>query len=391
MASGYDISNKHTFRLMQGRLGVYDKRPYDPKTTDPELDGILHQSARLRVQGGNRQQERMIKDKRRSLDRAVWYSYQAAEVVRTSAEYKKPVKALINPNKLKQDYDDKIISVGYEYNFKPGDIFEWLGTRSHWIIYLQDVTELAYFRGDIRKCSHQISWEDENGRHSTYAAIRGPVETKINYIQKHGISVDLPNLSLNILMPSTKETLEYFRRYAKFYLQNNIEGSEKICWRVEAIDWLSTPGILEINATEYYANKDEDNIEEGLLIDTGEKWFYTESSKQTLCELYKISIIKYKDLERLFRYETDTGRIFITCYNGIGSYLNAPDKSDNEKLFVKKYPQIDQYGNFIKKHGKILYEIVVLTKQEYIDYTIPLWFRFIESKGEEQNEQRQTE
>lgn len=250
---------------MQGRLGIYDKRPYEPQKTDPAISGVKEQAIKMRFNGGNKQQERMIKDKRRSLDRAVWYSYQAAEVVRTSAEYKKPVKALINPNKLKQDYDDKIISVGYEYNFKPGDIFEWLGTRSHWIIYLQDVTELAYFRGDIRKCSHQISWEDENGRHSTYAAIRGPVETKINYIQKHGISVDLPNLSLNILMPSTKETLEYFRRYAKFYLQNNIEGSEKICWRVEAIDWLSTPGILEINATEYYANKDEDNIKEGIV------------------------------------------------------------------------------------------------------------------------------
>ena len=250
---------------MQGRLGIYDKRPYEPQKTDPAISGVKEQAIKMRFNGGNKQQERMIKDKRRSLDRAVWYSYQAAEVVRTSAEYKKPVKALINPNKLKQDYDDKIISVGYEYNFKPGDIFEWLGTHSHWIIYLQDVTELAYFRGDIRKCSHQISWEDENGRHSTYAAIRGPVETKINYIQKHGISVDLPNLSLNILMPSTKETLEYFRRYAKFYLQNNIEGAEKICWRVEAIDWLSTPGILEINATEYYANKDEDNIEEGIV------------------------------------------------------------------------------------------------------------------------------
>ena len=250
---------------MQGRLGIYDKRPYEPQKTDPAISGVNEQAIKMRFNGGNKQQERMIKDKRRSLDRAVWYSYQAAEVVRTLAEYKKPVKALINPNKLKQDYDDKIISIGYEYNFKPGDVFEWLGTRSHWIIYLQDVTELAYFRGDIRKCSHQISWEDENGRHSTYAAIRGPVETKINYIQKHGISVDLPNLSLNILMPSTKETLEYFRRYAKFYLQNNIEGAEKICWRVEAIDWLSTPGILEINATEYYANKDEDNIEEGIV------------------------------------------------------------------------------------------------------------------------------
>jgi hypothetical protein len=78
----------------------------------------------------------MIKDKRRSLDRAVWNSYQAAEVVRQDAEIKKPVRALINPNKLKQDYDDKIISVGYEYDFKPGDVFEWLGTNTHWLIYL---------------------------------------------------------------------------------------------------------------------------------------------------------------------------------------------------------------------------------------------------------------
>lgn len=250
---------------MQGRLGIYDKRPYEPHKTDPQISGVIDQGIKMRANGGNKQQERMIKDKRRSLDRAVWNSYQAAEVVRVESEYKKPVRALINPNKLKQDYDDKVISVGYEYGFKIGDIFEWLGTKSHWIVYLQDMTELAYFRGDIRKCSHQISWEDENGRHSTYAAIRGPVETKIDYIQKHGISIDLPNLSLNILMPSTKETLGYFRRYAKFYLQNNIEGAEKICWRVEAIDWLSASGILEINATEYYANKDEDNIEEGIV------------------------------------------------------------------------------------------------------------------------------
>jgi hypothetical protein len=78
----------------------------------------------------------MIRDKRRSLDSAVWSSYQAAEVVKTDAEDRKPVRALINPNKLKQDYDDKIISIGYEYNFAPGTVFEWLGTNTHWLIYL---------------------------------------------------------------------------------------------------------------------------------------------------------------------------------------------------------------------------------------------------------------
>jgi hypothetical protein len=78
----------------------------------------------------------MIRDKRRSLDRAVWNSYQAAEVVKIDAADRKPVRALINPNKLKQDYDDKILSVGFEYDFNSGDVFEWLGTGTYWLIYL---------------------------------------------------------------------------------------------------------------------------------------------------------------------------------------------------------------------------------------------------------------
>ena len=296
---------------MKGRLGVYEKRPFDPigvtaeqmerqeriselmslirsmnlqlddhtiqqieellavddveeikvelNKLDPNLSGIYHLATLARQAGGNTQQERMIKDKRRSLDHAVWHSYQGAQVVKTDAKDRRPVRALINPNKLKQDYDDKIISIGYEYGFSCGTVFEWLGTRTYWLIYLQDLTELAYFRGDIRKCSYKIAWQDEDGYHSTYAAVRGPVETKINFIQKHGISVDTPNHSLNLLMPKNEETLKYFTRYKKFYLQG-----DDTCWRVEATDWISAPGILEVTAVEYYANETEDNIEAGI-------------------------------------------------------------------------------------------------------------------------------
>jgi hypothetical protein len=78
----------------------------------------------------------MIKDKRRSLDSAVWFSYQGAEVVKTDAEDRRPIRALINPNKLKQDYDDKIISIGFEHEFHTGDIIEWVDTNTYWLIYL---------------------------------------------------------------------------------------------------------------------------------------------------------------------------------------------------------------------------------------------------------------
>lgn len=262
MASGYDYSSQHPFRLIQGRLGTYDKRPYEGNS----VEGVNDTAARLRQMGGNLQQERMIMSKRRSLDQAVWNSYQAAEIIKPKATLKKPIRALINPNKLKQDYDDKILSVGYEYNFKPGDVFEWRGTHTYWLIYLQDLTELAYFRGDIRKCSFEINWQDEEGNEqSTYAAVRGPVETKIDYIQKHGTSIDKPNYSLNILMPKTVETLKYFKRYSRFYLSPPTEGADRICWRVEAIDSISMPGILEVNATEYYANETEDDLEKGIV------------------------------------------------------------------------------------------------------------------------------
>ena len=259
MGSGYDLSSKVPFRLMKGRLGVYDKKEFNSEIHS--IEGIIDQSSRMKQHGGNRQQERMIQDKRRSLNHAVWNSYQGAEVVREDAEDRTPVRALINPNKLKQDYDDKIISVGFEYNFKCGDVFEWVGTKTHWLIYLQDMTELAYFGGDIRKCSYEIAWKDEDGQeHKTYAATKGPVETRINYIQKYGISVDTPNLSLNILMPKNENTLKYFQRYGKFYLQG-----DDTCWRVEALDWISTPGILEVIAVEYYANEIEDDVGAGVV------------------------------------------------------------------------------------------------------------------------------
>jgi len=87
----------------------------------------------------------MIRDKRRTLDRAVQYSYQGAyvrkyipdteEVMEGEREYA-PVRALINANKLKADYDEKIISIGYEYQFVSGDIFEWCNTNTYWLIYL---------------------------------------------------------------------------------------------------------------------------------------------------------------------------------------------------------------------------------------------------------------
>ena len=85
-------------------------------------------------------------------------------------------------------------------------------------------------------------------------------EQEYNFIQKHGISVDTPNLSLNLYLPLNEDTKNYFKRYSKFYLKG-----DETCWRVETMDWISTPGILEIAAVEYYSNEFEDDVENGVV------------------------------------------------------------------------------------------------------------------------------
>ena len=218
--------------------------------------------ARLRYEGGEAQQDRMIKDKRESLDRVLKYSYQANNVRKLDSE--SVVRALINPNQVKQNYDDKVISIGYEHDFKPGTVFEWVRTGTMWLVYLQELTELAYFKGDIRKCNYQISWKNGDNIETTYVAVRGPVESKIDSTIKEGNSIDTPNHSLNILMPANENTLSYFKRYSKFYLTSILNEGNPVCWRVEATDDISTPGILEITAIEYYSNTDTDDVEKGL-------------------------------------------------------------------------------------------------------------------------------
>lgn len=273
---------------------------------------------RLEWQGGVHQEDRMIKDKWRTLQRALKYSYQACTVqivqpysmvldatpdqVDANMGIFQHARALINPDKVKQDYDDKIISINYEYNYGPGDVFEWKKTNSWWIIYTEEITEDAYFRGEIRRCRYKIKFKDKDGNWcSTWAAIRGPVETQINSIQKNQERIDRPNLSLNILMPQNEKTLHAFDRYAEFLFAGR-------CWRVEAPDSISMRNVIEINAEEDYINTNTDDIENemknGLIFEPvapePQDGIYGETFiKPKIAETYTVDISggKWKVLE----------------------------------------------------------------------------------------------
>lgn len=202
---------------------------------------------RARAADNDRQHNRMIMDKRRGMHRALLYSYQAAWVKKDNDEKADYVRALMNPDKVKFDYDEKIISIDWEHGYKPGTTFEWgRETNIHFIIYKQELSELAYFRGACRRCQYLVAVDPETHiEYGQWAAIRGPVETKINTVQKAGLVADVPNLSLQIYMTDTDQNRRTFERYKRFEFDGRY-------WQVQAPDYISTPGIFEIVALEDY-------------------------------------------------------------------------------------------------------------------------------------------
>ena len=52
MGNGFNLSNNISYRLMQGRLGIYDKYHANTKI-DSSIHGVQNQNTRLTYQGGS--------------------------------------------------------------------------------------------------------------------------------------------------------------------------------------------------------------------------------------------------------------------------------------------------------------------------------------------------
>lgn len=225
---------------------------------------------RLNYQGGN-QQQRFIKDKLIGLKRALLYSYQAATAVLSDG---KEFRCLINPNRNKPAYDNKILSIPYkdiclnrpkagkttqgeiDIDIKPGDVFTWKETNTHWLVYLEYLEEDAYFRSDIRRCDQQVQIGDE----SYWVYIRGPVETSIEWTQKAGIEWNTLNYSLVMYITSDELTNDYFERFKTVKIFNPKFNKEKT-WQVVGVDPYYGDGILQVFLDEFFENTIADKAE----------------------------------------------------------------------------------------------------------------------------------
>lgn len=102
------------------------------------MSALENMKSRINYNGGKDQESRMNADKLRSLKKALLYSYQAATAILSDG---REFRCLINPDRLKTSYDEKIISIPFfdiqlntdrigktkegevEIGLKPGDVF----------------------------------------------------------------------------------------------------------------------------------------------------------------------------------------------------------------------------------------------------------------------------
>lgn len=194
---------------------------------------------------------RNVKGKLKSMLGALQNSYQAEWITINEDDEEKKARwrCLINPDKLKEDYDQKEISIEFESNLKEGDVFLWDRTNTHWIVYLQEFSEEAYFRASIRRCDYQI---DVDGT-KYWIYLRGPVETTIQWNQKHQIYFNDLNYTIIMYVPKTEQTLNFFERHKIIKFDNHN-------WVVNAVDRYSQKGIVEVVLGESFDNEMEDNM-----------------------------------------------------------------------------------------------------------------------------------
>ena len=232
------------------------------------MSGLENLNKRLNFRGGN-QEGRMQQRKLETLKKALIYSYQAATAKLSDG---REFRCLINPDKIKENYDDKIISIPFKdiclnterigktnegqvkIGMKAGDVFEWKETETYWLVYLQRLEEDAYFRAEIRRCQHEI--EVNGTKYKVY--VRGPGGADISWHTKQ-TTLSWNDLNYDAVMYITKDetTINAFHRF------NIIELAGKP-WEVQMVDKLTTEGIITINLKEYYQNSIKEEAEEKL-------------------------------------------------------------------------------------------------------------------------------
>ena len=207
---------------------------------------------------------RNVSGKYKSFKAALQNSYQAEWITMgKGTESEARWRCLINPSRLTENFDKKVISIDFDSGMQEGAVFYWDRTQKYWIVNLQQHTEEAYFRGIINRCDYEI---DVDGT-SYWISLTGPDETDTVWNQKHGIAWNDFNYSMKGIITKNSQTVNSFTRHEIIKLKltyPDVETGETIeewhRWKVVATDKYSSDNVMEIYLKEWYDNELEDEM-----------------------------------------------------------------------------------------------------------------------------------
>lgn len=230
------------------------------------MSGLDNLAMRLNYRRGKRQVDRMNDDKLKSLKKALLYSYQSATAKLADG---REFRCLINPDKIKNVYDNKYISIPFEdiclnekemdlenkvnikktsegvqeIGMKPGDVFTWKENGTDWLVYLRRLEETAYFRAEIRRCKYTVNIDGEE--YKCYAA--RPSTNEIDWRHQNEKLWNDIDYTLQMYITKDEKTEAFFHRFAIV----KVNGKP---WEVQSIDNMSSDGIIIVYLKEWYQN-----------------------------------------------------------------------------------------------------------------------------------------
>ena len=272
----------------------------------------------------NLEEEYQILRQTKQIGNTEGYIRQLQRIVEKLVSVQPLFRCLINHDKLKVDYEDKIISIPFceppigsidpeETNFHNGTVFKWVhGNKeewtpdTYWIVYMQYSEETAYFRGEIRKADEEIEiiTVDEEGNETStmYRGwMTGPNETTALWNVKKGVVWNDLNYTKLLYITKDEDTLAFFQRFDRVM----INGKP---WEVQAYNEnYSTSksgnmqgGIIRVALKETYTSTDQmiremKNADEAARAQQEEyDSTYTEARIEGPSALYPYDIKIYK-------------------------------------------------------------------------------------------------
>ena len=264
---------------------------------------------RQEAYGGSSSIDKLDYRNKQLFNRALQESFNAEEVVLNNEDW----RALILEDKLTLELDQKWIGMPLESNLKPGDVIHVKRNDVRWIMVQTDLSERSFCRCVGKRCVAEITWRDEDDNvHSSWAALRGPTETSIKTEARKHILFDQGNEKVALWLPDTPET-KSLRRYKHIMVKGET-------WEIASVDYLTTPGILELNLVEAQDNRDLDNTSLGIARDN--KFTFTNVFDKDLdfqLNTY-ISLEPYLTKDGVDITEEKESEFVFTCYPDTYTY-----------------------------------------------------------------------